>query len=203
MSSPRVLTPIAPVSRHRGVKATRGAIGKGRCGTEQLVRRRPRTARPSSRSSSTAVRVGPQPRRSAARAGVARLLLRRPWQPRSNNWCLWQAFGSGGRKPGAGRFRVIWGRHPQFREVLMVASPGRDLPAAVGALWLRTRYSAMGSIGPRSPSSCLLAGRLIRLAQYRRRRGSLNARGHMPVDEPLGARAQRLVSVVSPVEHTS
>ena len=53
----------------------------------------------------------------------------------------------------------------------MVASPGRDLPAAVGALWLRPRYSAMGSIGPRSPSSRLLAGRLIWLSQYRRRRG--------------------------------
>jgi hypothetical protein len=106
---------------------------------------------------------------------------------------LRKAFGSGGRKTAAGRFRVIWGRHRQFREILLVASPGRDLPAAVGALWLRPRYSAMGSIGPRSPSSRLLAGRLIWLSQYRRRWGSLGTRCHVQINEPLGAGTERCV----------
>jgi hypothetical protein len=55
--------------------------------------------------------------------------------------------------------------------------------------------------GEVDPSSRLLARRLIRFAQYRWRRGSLRARGHMPVDEPLGARAQRCVGIVGPVEH--
>jgi hypothetical protein len=52
------------------------------------------------------------------------------------------------------------------------------------------------------PSSRLLARRLFWFAPYRRRLGSLRARGHMPVDEPLGAPAQRRVAILSPVEHT-
>jgi hypothetical protein len=59
----------------------------------------------------------------------------------------------------------------------------------------------MGSIGPRSPSSRLLAGRLIWLSQYRRRWGSLGTRCHVQINEPLGAGTERCVGIVGPVEH--
>jgi hypothetical protein len=115
---------------------------------------RHRTAGPAPPANSTPVvavvvngsQVSPNPGVPLPEAGVARLLPRRPWQPRSNDWCLRQASGSGGRKAEAGRFRGIWGRHRQFCEVLIVASPGRDLPAAVGALVAAA--PPMGSLAP-------------------------------------------------------
>jgi hypothetical protein len=68
------------------------------------------------------------------------------WQPRSNDWCLRQASGSGGRKAEAGKISCYLGPSPSVPRSLDGGKPRqrcRSLPSAVTLLrlWARARES--------------------------------------------------------------